>query len=162
MSDEFLSRLESAIERGNRRKAAQEDVKRSQQMSVEDARRLHTSLRLSLSDRISLQLDKLVNHFPGFRKETLFGEAGWGAACYRDDLNLSGGRRSSRYSRLEITVRPQSEYNVLDVRAKGTIANKEVFNRNVFEPLDKADQATFEQLIDTWVIEYAELYSAAN
>lgn len=162
MSDEFLSRLESAIERGNRRKAAQDDLKRSQQMSAEDARRLHTSFRLALSDYISEQLEKLVNHFPGFRKETLFGEAGWGAACYRDDLNLSAGKRSNRYSRLEITVRPQSEYNVLDLRAKGMIANKEVFNRNVFEPLDKAEQAAFEQLIDTWVIEYAELYSAAS
>jgi hypothetical protein len=124
MSDEFLSRLESAIERGSRRKASQENLKRAQQMSVEDARRLHT--------------------------------------CYRDDINLSGGKRSNKYSRLEITIRPQSEYNVLDLRAKGTIANKEVFNRNVFEPLEQADQATFEQLIDGWVIEYAELFSAAN
>ena len=162
MSDEFLSRLESAIERGSRRKASQENLKRAQQMSVEDARRLHTSFRLSLSERASQQVDKLVNNFPGFRKETLFGEAGWGAACYRDDINLSGGKRSNKYSRLEITIRPQSEYNVLDLRAKGTIANKEVFNRNVFEPLEQADQATFEQLIDGWVIEYAELFSAAN
>jgi hypothetical protein len=160
MSDDFQDRLESAIQRGNRRKAAQDSAQKAQQLSVEEARRLHTSYRLALSERISHQLDTLVNHFPGFRKETLFGEAGWGAACFRDDLALSGGRRSSRYSRLEITVRPQNEYNVLDLRAKGTIANKEVFNRNVFEPIDQADQAAFEQLIDTWVIEYAELYSA--
>jgi hypothetical protein len=92
----------------------------------------------------------------------LFGEQGWGAGCYRDDLSLSGGRRSNQYSRLEITVRPLNEYRVLDLRAKGTVANKEVFNRSFYEPLEEADEAMFGQLIDSWVVEYAELYAAAQ
>lgn len=162
MSDEFLNRLESAIDRGNRRRLAQDQANREREMSDEEARRLHTAHRLALSERISHQIDQLVNHFPGFRKQTLFGEGGWGAGCYRDDLTLSEGRRSNRYSRLEITVRPQNEYNVLELRAKGTVANKEVFNRNFFEPLQETDRATFEQLIDAWVVEYAELYAASQ
>lgn len=162
MSDEFKDRLESAIARGARRRMAHDDAARQQAMSEEELRRLHTAHRLALSERISQQIEELAHHFPGFRKETLFGEGGWGAGCYRDDLNLSEGRRSSRYSRLEITVRPQNDYNVLDLRAKGTVANKEVFNRNVFEPLQEADRAVFEQLIDAWVVEYAELYAAAQ
>lgn len=162
MSDDFQSRLESAIQRGNRRKEANELANREKAMSEEEARRLHTSHRLALSDRITQQIELLANHFPGFRKETLFGEGGWGAACYRDDLAFTSGRRSNRYSRLEITVRPYNEYNVLDIRAKGTVFNKEVFSRNVFEPLQQADRAVFEQLIDSWVVEYAELYSAAK
>jgi hypothetical protein len=114
MSDDFQSRLESAIQRGNRRKEANELANREKAMSEEEARRLHTSHRLALSDRITQQIELLANHFPGFRKETLFGEGGWGAACYRDDLAFTSGRRSNRYSRLEITVRPYNEYNVLD------------------------------------------------
>ncbi len=162
MSDDFHNRLESAIARGKNRKASQQDAERQESLNEEEAKRLHTSYRLSLSERISQQLDQLLNHFPGFRKETLFGEAGWGAGCYRDDINISAGKRSNRYSRLEITVRPLNEYRVLDLRAKGTVANKEVFNRNFYEPLEQADEQAFQQLIDTWVVEYAELYSAAQ
>ena len=69
---------------------------------------------------------------------------------------------SSQFSRLDITVRPLNEYFVLDLRAKGTVANKEVFNRNVFEPLQEADLAAFERLVDSWVVEYAELYAATQ
>lgn len=162
MSDEFKNRLESAIQRGQRRRDAQNLAEREKAISDEEAKRLHTSYRLALSERISQQLEQLVQHFPGFRKETLFGEAGWGAACYRDDLELSGGRRSNRYSRLDITVRPYNEYRVLELRAKGTVANKEVFNRNFFEPLAEGQQDAFAHLIDTWVVEYAELYAAAQ
>jgi len=162
MTDDFKHRLESAIQRGQERRDAQSEVARKKTLSEEEAKRLHTSHRLALSERISQQVEQLANHFPGFRKETLFGEGGWGAACYRDDLDFSTGRRSTRYSRLEITVRPYSEYRVLELRAKGTVANKEVFNRSFFEPLGECQQGTFLQYIDTWVVEYAELYAASQ
>ena len=61
-----------------------------------------------------------------------------------------------------MTIRPLSEYNVLDLAAKGTIRNKEVFNRNHFEELAVADPDQFVELIDIWVLEYAELYSAKS
>ncbi len=162
MADDFKDRLESAIQRGQNRRDAQQNAARAKAISEEDAKRLHTAYRLSLSDRISQKVELLVSHFPGFRKETLFGEAGWGAGCYRDDLVLSGGKRDNRYSRLEITVRPFNEYRVLDLRAKGTVANKEVFNRNFYEPLTEGLGESFEKLIDSWVVEYAELYAAAQ
>ena len=70
------------------------------------------------------------------------------------------GTRTTNYSRLEITVRPYSTLHVLDLAAKGTIRNREVFNRNYFEELATADEPKFRDLVDAWVLEYAELYAA--
>ena len=50
----------------------------------------------------------------------------------------------------------------LDLAAKGTIHNREVFNRNYFEELATADEPKFRDLVDAWVLEYAEMYSAKN
>jgi hypothetical protein len=68
--------------------------------------------------------------------------------------------RTNEYSRLEVTIRPYSASHVLDLAAKGTIRNKEIFNRNYYEPLADADAQKFSELIDAWVLEYAELYAA--
>jgi hypothetical protein len=59
-----------------------------------------------------------------------------------------------------VTIRPYSSLHVLDLAAKGTIRNKEVFNRNFFEELETADEPKFRELIDAWVLEYAEMYAA--
>ena len=37
--------------------------------------------------------------------------------------------------------------------------NKELFNRQHFKPLADADIAEFIQQIDTWILEFAELYA---
>jgi hypothetical protein len=92
--------------------------------------------------------------------ETLYGDRGWGAACSRDDLMMSGGRRSNVFSRLEVAVRPFSEYHVVDLQAKGTVRNRELLSRRHFENIADTDAARFEELIDSWIVEYAELYSA--
>ena len=104
---------------------------------------------------------RVADHFPGFREESLFGEVGWGAACYRDDLKIVSGRRENQYSRLEMTIRPlgDTEVKVLDLKGKGTVMNRELFNRSFFVPVADVDEAEFEQLIDTWAIEYAEVYA---
>ena len=60
MSDDFKSRLESAIERGKRRAAHSADQQRAKEMSAEELKRLHTSYRLSLSDRIEPLEDRNV------------------------------------------------------------------------------------------------------
>ena len=52
--------------------------------------------------------------------------------------------------------------HVLDLTAKGTIRNKEVFNRSFFEKLADVDLDKFRELIDVWVLEYAELYAAKD
>jgi hypothetical protein len=156
----FDDRLKAAILRGQRRGDAVARDAAAQAMSEEDFRRLHSQLRLKLSDHIEACVNKLPNFFPGFQYETMYGDRGWGGACFREDLRLVRGQRSNEYSRLEVTVRPYSPAHVLDLAAKGTIRNKEVFNRNYYEELADADEEKFSELIDAWVLEYAELYAA--
>jgi hypothetical protein len=157
----FEDRLHKAIERGKRRGAATRSEAESQALSEDELRRLYSSFRLQISEHIEKCIRQLPNFFPGFRYETLYGERGWGAACNRDDLRIAGdGRRENDFSRLEMTVRPATSLHVLDLTAKGTIRNKEVFNRNCFEKLQDVDLEKFMQLVDVWVVEYAELYAA--
>jgi hypothetical protein len=157
---DFDQKLQKAIERGHRRSDARAEAQRRAAMTEEEFKRLHSQYRLRLSERIEECMKRLPNHFPGFRYETMFGDRGWGAACFRDDLRLERGSRASDYSRLEMTVRPYSPLHVLELSAKGTVRNKEVFSRTFFEPLDEVDLDKFLTLIDTWVLEYAEMYAA--
>lgn len=46
--------------------------------------------------------------------------------------------------------------------AKGTIRNKEVYNRNQYQLLTHVDIASFRDLIDRWILEYAELFAAKS
>jgi hypothetical protein len=162
MSDDFEHRLKSAIERGQRRGERHEQAARAAQLTEEEFKRLHTSYRLTLSDRIEKAVDRVAQYFPGFRTEMLYGEVGWGAACYRDDLQIAAGKRSNLYSRLEMTIRPLTNYHVLELRGKGTVANKEHFNRTHFVPLLEVDPDDFARLIDAWAIEYAEFYASRS
>jgi hypothetical protein len=156
----FDDRLREAIERGHKRStlAAREAAVRA--LTEEEYRRLHSQLRLRLSEHIESCVKRLPSFFPGFQYETMYGDRGWGGACFRDDLVLTRGSRTTNYSRLEVTIRPYSPLHVLDLAAKGTVRNREVFNRNYFEELDSANEAKFRELIDAWVLEYAELYAA--
>lgn len=161
MSDgDFSDRLDAAIRRGRQRGSDQKEVARQEAVSEEELKRMHSSFRLSLSERIEKAVSQLVGHFPGFQQETLYGDKGWGAACSRDDLSLTRGRRSSQFSRLEMTIRPLNEYMVLELKAKGTICNKEVFNRSHFKDLSEVDASDYENMIDAWVVEYAEQFAA--
>lgn len=162
MSDDFEQRLKSAIERGKRRGVRHEQAARAAQMSEDEFKRLHSSYRLSLSDQIEKAVDRIALHFPGFRTEMLFGEVGWGAACYRDDLQMLEGRRSNLYSRLEMTIRPLTSSHVLELRGKATVANKEYFNRVFFVPLLEVEPDDFARLIDAWAIDFAEHYASRN
>ena len=160
---EFDQRLKRAIERGTRRSEAKAQAAQAKAMSEEELKSLHTKHRLSLSEHIEHCVRTLPQHFPGFRHETIYGERGWGAACSRDDVGRGqAGKRANYFSRLEMTIRPFSASRVLELVAKGTIRNKEVFNRSHFEKLDDADPETFRELIDVWVLEYAELYAARS
>ena len=156
----FDDRLNQAIERGTQRGHKTRNEESSDALDESDLKNLHSKYRLQLSEHIEACLKKLTGHFPGFDFETLFGERGWGAACSRDDLNITRGKRENIFSRLEMTVRPLTDFYVLDLAAKGTIRNKEVFNRNHFEKIADVDPNTFVDLIDTWVVEYAEIFAA--
>lgn len=160
---DFEDRLEKAVQRGQKRGQARSAAARAKALSAAELKRLHNECRLALSEHIDKCIGALPHHFPGFEKETIFGEAGWGTAVKRDDAGQRrGSGRANFYSRLEVTVRPVSSAFLLEVVAKGTIRNKEVFNRKHFEKLSEVDLDTFRELIDLWVLEYAELYAASG
>jgi hypothetical protein len=101
----------------------------------------------------------LSEHFPGFQYKSIVGEDGWGARISRDDFHGNSGPSRNVYSRLEMTVRPFSGAHILELAAKATIRNKEVFNRTQFQFLAQADLDSFRELVDLWVLEYAEQYA---
>jgi hypothetical protein len=157
---DFDDRLREAIDRGQKRSEFLAREAAARAWTEDEFRRRHSQVRLALSEHIEACVKRLPNYFPGFQYETVYGDRGWGGACFRDDLIIVRGSRTTNYSRLEMTIRPYSASHVLDLAAKGTIFNREVFSRNYFEELATADEPKFRHLIDTWVLEYAELYSA--
>jgi hypothetical protein len=159
---DFQQRLEKAIQRGQRSHDAEARARAEQAMGEEGLKRLHSQYRLELSEHIEQCMRQLPQHFPGFRFETLAGSRGWGAAISRDDLKLSDGRRENLFSRLEVAVRPFMPSHVVELTAKGTIRNKEIYNRNQYHVLSDVDVASFRELIDRWILEYAELYAAKS
>jgi len=159
---DFEQRLHKAIQRGQQRGDLRSQEAERQQLSEEELKRLHVQYRLQLSEHIEQCIKRLPQHIPGFEYETIYGERGWGAACRRDDIRMSGGRRNNDYSRLEMTIRPHSSYQVVELTAKATIRNKEVFNRTHFEKIQDADPVKFLELVDIWVLEYAEMYAASS
>lgn len=162
MSD-FQKRLEKAIERGYRTGSARAKAEAQRAQDEQELRRLHTQYRLQLSEHIERCLKEIPDHLPGFRFETVVSERGWGAAVSRTDIEArAGGRPTTRYSRLEMLVRPVSESLVLELNAKATVRNREHFNRSHYQRLAEADLTSFTGLIDLWVLEYAELYAARN
>lgn len=156
---DFDDLLNSAIAKGRQQGKKSTQAATRQKMTQEEIKRLHSSHRLHLSEVIEEKMAQLPNHFPGFQYETVYGERGWGAACHRDDVGV--GRRDF-YSRIEITVRPLGEFEVLDITVRGTIRNKEVLQRNFFQELDKVELERFEETIQNWILSYAEKFSAAG
>ncbi|MEX2286219.1 MAG: hypothetical protein WD648_03960 [Planctomycetaceae bacterium] len=159
---EFDERLERAIGRGERARAAKGRQQADKTLSEEDLKNNHLKARLDLSEHIEACLRKLADYFPGFRFQTLVGEDGWGAKISRDDFQ--GGRREAenRYSRIELVVRPFRSTPIVEVAGKATVRNKEIFHRNHFQFLSDLDLESFRELIDLWVLEYAEKFAAEN
>lgn len=160
---DFEQRLEKAIQRGQRSRTAADRQKSEQTESVEDLRSRHTSCRLELSDHIETCLRRLADHFLGFDYQSVVGEEGWGAKISRDDLSPTRRRGvQSLYSRLEMYIRPFSDAHIVELTAKGTIRNKEILSRNHFQFLSEVDLDSYRELIDLWVLEYAEKYAATE
>jgi hypothetical protein len=157
---DFDSELEAAIQRGQHRNELQQQSQRQAELSADQIRKRHNEFRLNLSEHIESCLKKLENHFPGFEYETLYGEKGWGGAISRNDLDRGrDGRAGSFFSRLELTVRPQNEFNVVNIAGKGTIRDKELFNWNHYENITDADQSAFETMLDKWILQFAEQFA---
>ena len=156
----FEDRLKAAIERGAKRQEERLQSQAAAALTEAEVKQPHTRLRLQLSEHLASGVKRLLDHFPGFKYETLYGDRGWGAAAVREDLRLERGVRRDEFSRLELTVRPYTSLQVLDLQARGTVRNREVFNRNVHEKAIEADASRFIDLIDNWILEYAELFAA--
>lgn len=156
---EFEDRLKKAVARGASRAESLQSAEERKRQEAEELKRLHTKYRLELSDHIEQVIRRLIDMFPGFRHQSVFGDAGWGSACVRDDLVIEKGNRSNKYSRFEIVVRPVNDFNVLDLQAKGTIADRELMSRSLYQPIAQADMARFRQAVDDWAVAYAELYA---
>ncbi len=157
----FDDQLKKAITRGQELGNLARDSKDQEKLSAESLRNRHSQFRLQFSDYIEAGLKRLVEHFPGFEFETVYGERGWGGAVYRDDITrVKTGKSGSFYSRLEITVRPANEFNVVNIAGKGTIHNKELFNWNFFRDIPDVTSHEFEQKIDAWILVYAEKFAS--
>lgn len=160
---DFEKRLQQAIQRGQqlRRQRAEAEARRA--LTEQELRARHSELRLQLTDYIETCLEKLADHLPGFQLEPIFSERGWGSAVSMDETQFRRGSRShSRYSRLELVVRPLSEYYVLDLVGKATVRDKELFNRSFYQPLAEADLQAFKDTVDRWILEFAEAYTARS
>ena len=162
ISMDFHKRLEKAIQRGFRASDARERAQAERALNEQELARLHSQYRLDISERIERCLREVADQFPGFRFETLYGEKGWGAAISRDDLHVRAKRRTSLFSRLEMVIRPPNEYHVLELAAKGTVNNREIFNRSQYQQLTEVDLTTFHEWVDNWSLEFAELYAAKS
>ena len=160
--DDFDQQLEQAVARGQRERKLKSSRAFEKAMTEEELRRLHNEYRLELSEYIEQCLSRLPKHLPGFVCQTVVGDQGWGSSCSRDDVGLdSDNTRTNFFSRLEIVVRPYGTHHVLDIAAKGTVRNKEVFNRNHYRPLAEVDLKDFKGFVDLWVPQYAEKFAAS-
>ncbi|HCS53241.1 MAG TPA: hypothetical protein DIW81_16880 [Planctomycetaceae bacterium] len=157
---DFEQRLQKAIDRGKRTKEQVQQTQSAQATTEEEFKALHSSARLELTDHIEACLRKLIDHFPGFEFETIIDETGWGARIRRDDIHMKRGNADRLYSQLVMLIRPFSSGHLIDLLAKATIRNKELFARNHFQRLVELDLDSFSNLIDLWVLEFAEGYSA--
>ncbi|HID23512.1 MAG TPA: hypothetical protein EYP14_14100 [Planctomycetaceae bacterium] len=159
---DFEERLERAIARGQRTRdrRGQEEAERA--MTEAEMRNLHSRCRLELSEHIENCLRSLVERFPGFDFKTVLHEGGWGAQVSRDDIIASSAQRrpQSFYSRLEMVIRPFTNTHIVELAAKATIRNKELFNRSYYQKLSEIDLPSFIEVIDQWVLEFAERFSA--
>ncbi len=158
---DFDNELEKAIQRGQQRSQSRSEAAKQEALTAEEIRTAHTAFRLHLSEHIEQCLKRLANHFPGFDYETIYGSRGWGGAVSRNDLQRGpDGKAGSFFSRIELTVRPQNEFNVVNIAGKGTIRDKEMFTWNHFDDVLDCDQNEFEKRIDGWVLQYAEQFAA--
>lgn len=160
---DFENRLEQAIERGQKIRDSRQRTEHQKTLSAEELKNLHSAIRLNLSEHIENCLRRLSDHFPGFRFETVVDDSGWGARINRDDLAIGRGRRDTHYSRLQVLVRPHSvAAKIVEITAKGTIRNRELLNRSHYQFLAEINDEGLKEVIDMWVLEFAEQFAAQD
>ncbi|MGL4514813.1 MAG: hypothetical protein ACRCT8_17120 [Lacipirellulaceae bacterium] len=158
---DFRDRLQRATARGASARAEKVFADAADALSEEEFKRRHSAARLTLVEHFETRLKELADSLPGFRVEAVMDERGWGAAAVRDDALAVRGKRQSLFSRLLLAVSPYNEFHVIDVSAKGAIRNKETFSRNHYQPIAEANLDAFRELVDRWLLDYAEQYTAS-
>lgn len=157
---DFNKRLQHAINKGRAAKDEELQQEVGKKMTEEEFRNLHLKYRLELTDHIDDCLKKLTDHFPGFQFKTLMEEDGWGSRITRDDVSIGSKQRAqSLYSRLEMVVRPFTDTHIIELVAKATIRNKETYNRSHYQFIAEVDMQSFQDLLDLWILEFAEQFS---
>ena len=157
----FEDQLRKAISRGQDQGTSRREANEQEQLNADALKNRHNQYRLQVSDHIEVGVKKLCEHFPGFTYETIYGDRGWGGAVYRDDITRGiSGKSGSFYSRLEITVRPINEFNVLNISGKGTVHNREQFNWNFFREIQEVSIDDFKEKVDSWILVYAEKFAS--
>jgi hypothetical protein len=160
---DFDQRLEKAINRGFRKKDAAEQELERQRLTEEECRSLHSRARMELSAHVNTGLSKLVDHFPGFDFQEVVSADGWGGKVARDDLAGAPGKPMSRlYSHLEVLVKPMSSARIVELGVRGAIRNKETLSRSHYQRLDELDLETFKDVVDQWLLEYAEKFAMSS
>ncbi len=160
---DFEHRLQRAIERGQSTANARDRQRAERQFSEAELKQLYSQARLELTEHIETCQKLLADRFPGFEYSSILNEDGWGGRITRDDLNLqSGGRSSSLFSRLEMVVSPLNSAHIVELVGKATIRNRKAFHRTHYQKLTQLDVESFRELIDLWLLEYAELFAAAT
>jgi hypothetical protein len=160
---DFQQRLEKAIQRGARESGARAQEEARRAMSENEVRRLYSQYRLELSERIEQCLRQVADQLPGFRFEIVVNDRGWGAAVSRDDMQILSDRsRRNYFSRLEVVVRPLTPSQVLEMAAKATVRDREIFNRSHYQRLAEVDPSAFHEVMDLWILEFAEIYAAGS
>lgn len=154
----FEDEIKQALERGAKKSQQVRAEQKAAALSQDELRRRHSEYRLTLSEYIENNLKRVPHLVPGFSFETVYGSRGWGGAISRDDLQRGG----PAYSRLEISVPPAGEFNLLVVVGRGTIKNREVLNWNHFAEIADVNIEAFKQEIDSWILQFVEMFSAAH
>ncbi len=158
---DFDGRLQKAIQRGQQSKASATQQRLQAVLSEEECKSLHSRCRLELAEHIEQCLRRVADAFPGFDFQAVMSADGWGAKVSRDDIEGGAGRPlAKRYSRMEMLIRPFTSTRILEMQVRGTIRNKEVISRNHFQFLAEVDLDGFRELINQWVLEYVEKFSA--
>lgn len=158
---DFESKLQQAIERGQNRNLARSNAEKLAASTKEEIRNRHNEFRLNLSEHIETALKQMASHFPGFEFDIIYGSKGWGGAMSRNDIDRGpDGRAGTFFSRIEVMVRPQNEFNVVNIAGKATIRDKEIFTWNHFADILEADMQVFIDTIDKWILEFAETFAA--
>jgi hypothetical protein len=157
---DFNERLDRAIQRGRQSGRRKAEAEAQQKWTEKEFQRVYSTYRLELSEKIEQCLKSLADHFPGFDQQAIVDDRGWGAIISRDDVRLVRGQAPENdFSRFEMVIRPFRPTHVLDLAAKATINNRELFNRNYFELLAEVDPSSFTERIDQWALEFAEHFA---